>query len=253
MTQDLRPTTHDPQLVVVHVEKTAGTALIKALIEPNAPGYQRSASVTRYARHGWKAPVFIGHIPHGLHRFTRRPVRYATVLREPLERAVSWYYYIRGQESIDLWERHPLRSFVDRVTLVQFYRDERFENRQARFLAGLHYDRLYPTLRRSEAFRRRLLDAAKRNLEACAVFGVQDRFGDTVRAFEHTLGWTFVKQEKRWAAADKRRTLQDIDTLNPKVLPKLRESHDLDYELYFFAQQLFEDRYGWLAKEQVTP
>jgi hypothetical protein len=76
-----------------------------------------------------------GHLPFASDLFAPRAITCFTILRDPVERVVSEYYYNL---------REPERKFHsalnrDRITLAEFVRDEQFaevHNMQTRILAG---------------------------------------------------------------------------------------------------------------------
>ena len=96
-------------LIFVHIAKTAGTTL-KRILEKI---YRRDSIVTvtrdleskdinnilvddfkRLSPQEKRKIRFIrGHLPFGLHQYINNPYDYITMLRHPVERAVSWYYF----------------------------------------------------------------------------------------------------------------------------------------------------------------
>jgi len=36
-----------------------------------------------------------GHFEFGVHKYLYRPYTYITMLRHPIERAISWYYFVK--------------------------------------------------------------------------------------------------------------------------------------------------------------
>ena len=236
-----RELTMSPQIFFIHIEKTAGSSIVKSLIEPNVPNNRRVGTVRSYLKNR-SADCAHGHSPHGFHRFTKRPVEYITMLRDPVDRAVSWYYFIKDLVRTDLWRRHPLRDYADSVTLVEFYQNPACSNIQARWMAGLYYHKAYPALHRSALFQRKLLAVAKSNLDDCIAFGLQSEFDASVRIFQETLGWERYDPVPRQAKTKKRPSVSEIEELNPRVLPALRASHVLDQELYDYAVQRFKER-----------
>lgn len=220
-----------PQVFFIHIEKTAGSSLIDWLILPNVADNHRIGSLKSYL------PVrntdcVHGHAPYGYHVVAGRPVEYATFLREPVDRAVSYYYFIKDLVRVDLFERHPLRDYADSVTISQFFRNPKHSNIQCRFLAGAAYHKAYPLLHRSAHFRRSMLHAAIRNLDRCRVFGIQESFDESVRRFQEAFDWSACEPGTRLSRTRKRPTLGEIDELNPAILPSLRQSHALDIQLY---------------------
>ncbi len=231
-----------PQIIFIHIPKAAGSSLIESLIAPNVDDLRHVGNLRSYLKNR-DADGVRGHNPYGFHYFTRRPVKYITVLRDPVERAVSWYYFIKGLVRTDLWKRHRLRDYADSVTLVEFYENPELSNLQTRQLAGLFYHKAYPVFHRSSLFRRRLMHAAKTHLDECAAFGLQSRFDESVRLFQHTFGWShFNAASRHMNKTRKRPSLEEIDDLNPAVLPALHEACELDYELYRYASRRFDEQ-----------
>lgn len=230
----------DRQIFFVHIEKTAGTSLLESLIKPNVDSHQRTdaSSYVKYRN----ADCVSGHMPHGLHLLSRRPVEYVTMLRDPIDRATSWYYFIKDLDRTDLWKPHPLREYADSVTLAEFYQNPRYSNRQTRFLAGWPYHKAYPAVHRSTIFKKSMLRAAKKHLRDCTAFGIQDRFDDSVSLFQEVFEWDRYEPVPPKKETGDRPTLEEINELNPTVIPELRKSHDLDLELYQYATKLFEER-----------
>jgi len=239
---DTKRETSSHQIIFVHIEKTAGSSLLASLIEPNVDDHERVGRVSSYWTHR-DASCISGHIPYGLHWLAPRPVAYITMLRDPIDRAVSWYYFIKDLVRTDLWSPHPLREYADSVTLVEFYQNPKYSNMQTRFLAGWPYHRAYPLLYWSSAFRRSMVQAAEDHLRECVAFGLQSRYDASVSLFQDVLGWTKYEPTPPQAKTKKRPSLEEIDDLNPTVLPRLRDSHQLDTQLHRYAVDLFEAQF----------
>src|SRR6476661_8236883 len=100
-------------IIFLHVPKTAGTTLNR-LIEWEYPisqmysidpvlfewsaAHLRKLSKQRLA----KIRIFKGHMLFGLHEVLPQPSTYITVLRDPVERVLSAFYYMRT------YKLHPL-------------------------------------------------------------------------------------------------------------------------------------------------
>jgi len=89
-----------------------------------------------------------------------------------VDRAISWYYWIKDLERIDLYRRHPLRNYADSVSIKEFYENRDHSNMQARFVAGSLYNYLYPRIN-TAWFDSWVLKTAKRNLNQYACIGLQ--------------------------------------------------------------------------------
>lgn len=124
-----------------HLPKTGGTSLEKTLFRKvfsteeiyQPRGYWAMLSDQRSFRY------LGGHRPYGVHLLSTQvsSPRYYTMLRDPVERAISFYYeclWPRGNKKV---ADHPEHATAWRHDLVDFYRISRFRNVQARMLAGL--------------------------------------------------------------------------------------------------------------------
>src|ERR1043165_8896095 len=94
-------------VIFLHVPKTAGTTLNR-LIEWEYPlfeMYSVDPVLFRWsASHLWRLPqrrlkrtrMFKGHMLFGLHEILPQPATYITVLRDPIERVISAFYFMRS-------------------------------------------------------------------------------------------------------------------------------------------------------------
>jgi hypothetical protein len=81
-------------LCFVHIPKTGGTSFRNALsfgrtrVASHADSLQSIGALAQKE----KLDVLIGHIPYGVHEYIDTPCEYVTVLRHPVERAMSKYH-----------------------------------------------------------------------------------------------------------------------------------------------------------------
>ena len=177
-------------LIFVHLYKTGGTTLNRIIeweyklhricsVEPTwwQWSYQR---IMRWspARLG-RMDVFKGHMPFGLHRLLRRPANYITFLREPIERAISDYYFARR------FKPHPNHRAALHLTLEEYFLQKHEHNLQSRILAGPNSHELFPSVCDAA-----ILAAAKENLvRQFVVVGLTERFDETLALLKVVLGW----------------------------------------------------------------
>lgn len=227
-----------PLIVFTHCPKTSGTSFRKSLVEPNLAPEQiyRYGGVRRFVQDGAARRSFVwGHMPSGIHHATRRPVHYIAFLRDPVDRAVSYYYFVKDSDPAQY--KHPMRDEADALSLTEFFEQRQFQNWQTRFLAGLPYHYLYPRLD-SPGFDRATLRKAIANLtERYSCFGVQERFEDSLDVFQRRLGWSNRVEVRREKKTGTRPALAELDGATRAAL---REANRLDCELYDVAA----DRFG---------
>ncbi|HEV7905167.1 MAG TPA: sulfotransferase family 2 domain-containing protein, partial [Pyrinomonadaceae bacterium] len=161
----------------------------------------------------------IGHFWFGLHEHVARPSTYITLLRHPLERVVSLYYYAKLSETMSLEEfvRSPPFKEVD--------------NDQTRRLAGVD-----PEI---GACTHETLRAAKENLRRhFSVVGTVERFDETLVLLKRRLGWTreIISYPRNVNAAR-----QPTASLSPEVLAAVLKRNELDFELWQYAAQLLDE------------
>jgi hypothetical protein len=161
----------------------------------------------------------VGHFWFGLHQHVRRPWTYVTLLRDPVERVVSLYHYLRLDE---------------RMTLDEFAASPPFreaDNDQVRRIAGAD-----PEI---GGCTRAMLEAAKQNLRRhFAVVGVTERFDETLVLLNRRLGWT---KEVASYPRNVNPARRPADSLPPATIDALRARNALDAELHRFAGEWMDE------------
>ena len=132
-------------LVFLHIPKTAGTSVTTALSE----ALPVSASGAVYHQAPWlSAPEFAslflherkalrfvyGHLTFGFHYLLGQTARYATFLRDPMERIASHYWHMRRTNPYPIIAGQKMAH----STIVNRALVEDFDNIQARMLAGIY-------------------------------------------------------------------------------------------------------------------
>ena len=222
----------------IHIEKTAGSSFVEGFVKPNFPDNARVGSVRSVFKNR-RSDFLHGHCPHGLHFVADHDVKYLTFLREPVDRAVSYYYFIKDLERVDLFPRHPIRDYADSVTIVEFFQNPKFSNFQTRFLAGQVYHRAYPWLHKSRRFQERMLASAKRNLDSCIAFGIKEEYEESVEVMKAALRSPEYVDVRCYSKTRKRPSIDEINSLNPRIVPELEELNSLDRRLYEYACDRF--------------
>jgi len=95
----------DKALIFLHIPKTGGTTLHSIIGRQYAPkvtftilGFDLPQRIKEFLalppEQREKIRLLKGHIPYGLHKHLSVPATYITILRDPVDRIISLYYYI---------------------------------------------------------------------------------------------------------------------------------------------------------------
>jgi hypothetical protein len=178
-------------LIFLHLLKTGGTTLNRIIEWEYSPlricGIDPSFFRWSYRRLlRWpverlaKIQVFTGHMPFGLHNHLSRPSTYMTVMRDPVERVISEYYFART------YVLHPRHRKVRQLSLEEYARSTLYHNIQTKLLAG--QDSLYDFL--AGECDADTLRIARQNLaEHFALIGLTERFDETLALAKTIFGW----------------------------------------------------------------
>lgn len=160
----------------------------------------------------------IGHFWFGIHELVERPSTYITLLRNPLDRVVSLYYYAKLRESMSLEEFASSPPFKE------------VDNDQTRRIAGVD-----PPIGECTT---KDLRAAQENLRRhFSVVGVTERFDETLVLLKRRLGWTRdVLSYPRNVNPAKPPTA----SLSGEVIDAVRKRNELDFELWEYATELLD-------------
>jgi hypothetical protein len=227
--------------IFVHIPRTAGTTLHR-IIERHYParrlyslGPVAQADIQRFnamepaKRRQYR--MIKGHLPFGKPENVEGPVAWMTLLRAPLERAVSFFRYVRGHPS------HYLNTAVDRnmdlATFVSSRKPRMMDNAQTRMLSGAWLDPPFG------ACTGELLAKAKDNLEErFDVVGLTEHFDESLLLLRRCFGWRWLNYRRLNTSPDR----TPVDRLSDTEREVLEENNALDCELYRFAEGLFKRR-----------
>jgi hypothetical protein len=228
-------------VIFLHIHKAAGTTLHR-IIERQYPPDQIWSFDERHDFEAFRAlseaqkeeiRMLRGHMIFGLHELMPRPCIYFTLLRDPVERVISFYDYIRRNPH----HYHSEMIVSQSLTLQQFLETRTstmMNNGQTRMLAGARqYD--FPVGECTEE----LLEAAKSNLKDWfAVVGLVERFDESLLLLQRVLGWGrlfYVRQN----VAERRPRQEDLPT---ETLELVKRHNALDLELYQYASTFFREQ-----------
>jgi hypothetical protein len=186
-----------------------------------------------------KIECIAGHFFFGIQEYyIARPVTFITILRDPIERVISHYYFVLRSNT------HYLHKAVtqNNLTLKEYVVNKlstELNNGQARILAGLEWNVPYGECPQA------LLDKAKENLETHFIaVGLTEKFDEFLRLLNHKLGWDTHVQKKQNVGKNRLKRA-DIDNETLAIIEKYNQ---LDIQLYQYAQDLFNRQFAGLSR-----
>ena len=233
-------------LIHLHLPKTAGTTL-RTIADRNYTGGEIYTVSRPYAEQGEELrglpeqrrreiKLLRGHMVFGLHEHFDRPAHYFTVLRDPVERIISAYYYVCRTPALPYYgevvgQNMSLEDFAA-SRLPQTY------NQQTGLISGRYDDFT------------NALEIAKHNLSThFIVAGISERFDETLLLLKKQLGWRRIFYHRQNVTRN-RPARSEV----PKSAIRLIERRNaLDMELYEIALRKFDEtlRAQGLLAEQV--
>jgi tetratricopeptide (TPR) repeat protein len=247
-------------IIFAHIPKTAGTSINETLEQnysqifnlytkknPNLTTVKdwidnfNQSVVESIAKNDFQTKVLRGHIGLGIHEFLKyQSCTYITVLRHPVDRVVSHYYFFSRPESSS-------KLIKDDMSLEDFILQRKYtivDNLQTRFLSGLGWQK---TTVGKDLYDKKfslkygnchddMLSCAKNNLASHILFGLQDRFDESLELFKNVLGWKNIALDTQKNVNVKRPKKQ----LDPELAKLIEAENKWDLELYNYARDLFD-------------
>ncbi|MEM7770070.1 MAG: sulfotransferase family 2 domain-containing protein [Cyanobacteria bacterium P01_A01_bin.37] len=225
-------------LIFLHLMKTGGTSLFK-LLKQHYPkeltfhyGSKPGRTLTDFhqlsAEKRDHLKFLHGHLTFGFHHRLNQPCRYVTMLREPVSRVVSLYYFLYQNPRRylpDEQQCQTLREFLDLGCLDA-------DNDQTRRIAGPISDQFKFGECTTE-----LLDIAKQNLSQFLFVGITERFDESLIALRHSIGIDRVL----YASFNKNSRKPKQTEIDASDLDVITAHSQLDIELYQYGNDLLDE------------
>jgi hypothetical protein len=217
---------HEVTVIFVHIPKSAGTTFNRIMDWEYNPlrvyslngryfrkSYQRLTGLRR--QHLGRFRVFKGHMPFGLHRVLPQRSTYLTILRDPVDRAISEYHFAIDDRF------HPDRHAVRKLSLEEFVRTYAPSNAQTKMIAGQStaYDFLA-----GECTPEMLRVAIDNLRHRFAFIGLSERFEESLALAKVLFGWkirrygsfrtTRVRPPKRAIAQETRQLIAQCNSFD---------------------------------------
>ncbi|MFY0601378.1 MAG: sulfotransferase family 2 domain-containing protein [Cyclobacteriaceae bacterium] len=231
----------------IHIPKTGGTTIVHTLSRQILYNRFQRLNPTRFTHpkdflekvegllenvitSSHKIEVVGGHFGFAAHPKLSDPSQHFTVLRDPIERVISEYYYMKhkgmyyqhliNNENLDLEDyiHHPEISYLN--------------NLQTRLVAGESYQS-------GDIVTEVVYSKALKNLKKFQVFGLTEQMSDTLALFYLTLGWKRLPYYLEANINDKRPRKEDV---SEKAIMSIKEREKYDIMLYKEAKEIFNSK-----------
>ncbi len=226
-------------IVFLHIPKAAGTTLqqiIRKQYRSHEGVFYHHQRIHNFFRlpedQRKKIKIFTGHFSFGLHvhQYLAHPTAYVTILRNPVERVISTYFYILRTPG------HTHYQTTKNLSLYDFVKNGvsqiGIDNGMTRLLCGIKDGASIPFGECTEA----MLESAKTNLSRYfSVVGLTKRFDETVLLLNKLFGWNpFYIKENVTARRPSRISMDTIELI--------KKNNKLGIELYNYAEALFDNQ-----------
>jgi hypothetical protein len=255
----LRPAAPDV-LIHLHIAKTGGTSassLVKhgfradEVFEWTRHGVEEYSALQmathescqeRFAAFGLDRIRYVaGHVPMGVHDAFGRPAKYFTVLRHPVERVISLYYFL-VQVGVPFLENGKRLTFDD---YVESRADINLCNYQVRVVSGAA-ELDAPGEAPGEVViaapvERRHLELAKRNIEERFLTAAPlEQVTELALLVRRIYGWPMRRLQTEYKNPTKERP-PSID-VSPRLIKIIEECNAYDMELYEWVGKRFAEQ-----------
>ena len=222
-------------LIFLHIPKTAGTTLNRIIEWQYSPfeiftmdPYRIRATPERLKTlpegRRRRLRVVRGHMFYGLHQCLPQGATYMTMLRDPVARVMSAYYFIL-RRPLNPLHRKVKKERLSIEDCIRLFPQR--HNLQCRLIAGVKDA--------SSTGDGRLLDMAKEHLtKSFSVVGICERFEESLMLMATTFDWEILFYKNCKVS----KTRPQID---PGTVEMIRDHNRLDVELYEFSKRLFEE------------
>jgi hypothetical protein len=230
-------------VIFLHLVKTAGTTLNQVLDREYAKIL--SFYIPRESKElfdGFKEklktgnPELIrGHFEWGWHVFLSQPFIYITLLREPVARVISEYFYILGKTDHPLFDQVAAKN----ISIADYVKNFLPSNLQTRKISGLTFANNSGIPQDIEINAGNMLKIAKENLDNYfAIVGLTEKFDETLILLKREFGWDWPFYTRQNVTREKIAQ----ENIPASTIEIIKEHNLLDIELYEYARQLFNKK-----------
>ena len=164
-----------------------------------------------------------GHLKYGIHNHFHRRAKYFAIIRDPINRVLSTYYYVLSQKN----NPQNLSTSNNQMTIYDYVQsgvNPFLINGQTQLISGKTGNIDNPIIKSEELF-----SLAKENIENDFLFlGITEMFDETILILKNMLGWHMPY----YSIANRTKNKPNYDAVDPTVISFIKEHNQLDIKLY---------------------
>lgn len=220
-------------LFFLHIPKAAGstlTAIIKQNYDPervlsidskfNENEYFQNLPASLRESYD----VVCGHFSFGIHRYVNKPCTYMTILREPVARTISDYFF-----RLSIFEEYKQISLLEFIAKPYTMLTD---NGMTRWLSGVRDTVEYGGIKKEHLLQ------AKENLRCnFSAVGITEMFNESMALFKAIYQWRNIEH----APVNVTKPHKERHNISRHIQKKIEEFNCYDVELYNFGKTIFRN------------
>lgn len=173
-----------------------------------------------------------GHLRYGVHKHFSGQSVYITMVRDPLERILSTYYFVRSRPKNRLYHKVKRMSFSQFVTSRDPDIQASLNNHQTRMISGTRQ----PNIQKA-------INHIKRRF---VVVGITEMYPESVFMMKKMLGWKNVNYTKENVTKSRPKHTD----ISAEIKRHIVKNNQLDYQLYDFAKKRLQKQIQLLSPQE---
>ena len=174
-----------------------------------------------------------GHLKYGIHLNLNRSAKYFAILRNPIDRVLSTYYYVISQDN----NPQNLSSNDNTMSIFDYVNsgiNPFLINGQTQLISGKTCSINDPLIRSKE-----LLSIAKKNIKENFIFtGTTEQFDESILLLKGILRW----KSPYYSRANKTKNKPDYKKIDKKIRDFIKDHNQLDINLYNYVKKSINDK-----------